>query len=163
MSRIFALILLTIITGVALTNPQLIRDLIISQPKQVIVNPVIEPNKVQDKKVVERENITKSEVYKWVDENGKIHYSDKSANENELPSEKITVITKTTEFAKTPYINRINSSNSTQTSSKNSRSNRCKGLKKQATIETERLRRAGRSPTRDRKLREKRWEIIKNC
>jgi len=163
MSRIFALILLTIITGVAFTNPQLVRDLIISKPKGVVREQISEPKKIQDEKVVEQKNITRSEVYKWVDKNGKIHYSDISATESEHPSEKIMVITETTEFAKTPYIRRVNSSNSVQTSSQDSRSNRCQQLKKQATRDAERLRRAGRSPTRDRKLKEKRWEIIKNC
>jgi len=163
MFRIFMLIFLTIVVGVAFTNPQLIRNLLVSTAKETVLIPVVKPEKIQDKKILEARNITKSEVYKWIDENGQIHYSDKSSSQSEQPSEKITVITETTEFAKTPYIKPVNTSNSVQTSSQDSRSIRCQRLKKQATRDAERLRRAGRSPTRDQKLKETRWEIIKNC
>jgi hypothetical protein len=163
MFRIFILIFLTIIAGVAFTNPQLISEFLLSKPKEVVLIPAIKPETILDDKLVEPKNITRSEVYKWVDENGQLHYSDKSSGESEQPSEKITVTTETTEFTKTPYIKRVNTSNSVQTSSQDSLSSRCQRLKNRATRDAERLRRAGRSPTRDRKLRKTRWEIIKNC
>ncbi len=163
MTRILILVLLLAVAVLAFSNPDRIRDLFTSTQAQRSMQPKSPEVNETGKNNVKSKNVTKSEVYKWVDSIGKIHYSDKASDTSEQSVEKITVVSETTEFTKTPPIQPIYGSNVRQTSAQTSRSVRCQRLKKQATKDKKKVRRAGRFSTQDQKLREKRWEIIKNC
>ncbi len=108
-------------------------------------------------------NVTKSEVYRWVDEEGTVHFSDKAVNSESSKPEKITVSTETTEFAKTPKIKTVYIPSNRQTSAQTSRSKRCQRLKSDIAKREKRLRNAGRIPSQDSRLSAKRWEKIKGC
>jgi len=110
-----------------------------------------------------KKNVTTSEVYRWVDEKGKVHFSDKVEETAIVDPKKVTISTETTEFAITPKIRPVFVPSNRQTSSSSSRSDRCKSLKAQIAKDEKRLRRAGRIPAQNRQLSEKRWQAIKGC
>lgn len=107
--------------------------------------------------------ITKSEVYRWVDDEGKVHFSDRKIDNKESELERITVSTETTEFAKTPKIKTVYVPSHRQTGSQTSRSARCQRLKSEIAKREKYLRKSGRIPSQDSQLSEKRWEKIKGC
>ncbi len=121
------------------------------------------PQVVEETSAPEKNNVTKSEVYRWVDKDGKVHFSDQSVAKTEVNPEKIIVSTETTEFAKTPKIKPIYIPSNRQTSAQSSRSKRCQRLKADIAAREKRLRRAGRIPSQDKQLSQKRWEKIKGC
>lgn len=125
--------------------------------------PVSEPVSPTDETTSETRSITKSEVYRWVDDEGTVHFSDKAIDEDQSNIKKITVSTETTEFAKTPKIKPVYIPSNRQTSSQTSRSKRCQRLKTEIAERERRLRKSGRIPSQDSRLSEKRWEKIKGC
>ena len=107
--------------------------------------PVSEPVSPTDETTSETRSITKSEVYRWVDDEGTVHFSDKAIDEDQSNIKKITVSTETTEFAKTPKIKPVYIPSNRQTSSQTSRSKRCQRLKTEIAERERRLRKSGAS------------------
>ena len=128
-----------------------------------------EPQAVEKQSIVIEEpiempkHITKTEVYKWVDENGQVHFSDRTITGDDATKEKITVTSETTGFSEVPKIRPIYIPSNRQSGSTDSRRERCKRLKKQVTKEEARAKRRTYSSGQRKEISDSRWQVIKNC
>jgi hypothetical protein len=110
-------------------------------------------------------DITKSEVYRWVDKHGNVHFSDKAIpDSNEKSMQKIIVSHQATQFVAPPKLKPLPSiQHSRQSSGQPSRSKRCQQLKTEIDKRERKLRRWNKSTSLDPKLEQKRWQKIKTC
>jgi len=110
-------------------------------------------------------HITKTEVYKWVDDDGQVHFSDRTIKDDGTQQEKVVVTSEATEFKEVPKIRQIYIPSNRQTgnTSSGSRTEQCKRLKKQVAKEEERAKRRTSSYGQTKKLSDSRWKVIKNC
>ena len=135
-------------------------SIFLSQPKEVVQ--VQQPEVVIEKQPETNNNVTKTQVYKWVDEEGNLHFSDKTLEE--APTEKVTVTRETTEFKKSPKIRTVYVPSNRQTGTSATRSGDCKRWKKQVAKDEEYLRTTGRQHSSvSQRLSDTRWKVIKNC
>lgn len=162
MSRILALLTLVALSGAIYHYRQQIINLF--QPP-----PPPEPQIVE--KTANPPPPKEHKMHKWVDADGRVHFSDSAPKTQEQTSRKISVNElQTTEFKKTKpvYVPTYrNQSNYTNRNTSSSRSSRCKQLR-QSIKQSERSIRERNNYTRSfeskkKQLQQKRWELQKNC
>jgi len=157
MTRFLTVILVFVATLLIYQNAA---RLFVSQPTQVLSKELPTPSKESVKTPT---HITKTEVYKWVDEDGQVHFSDRTIKDDDTPKEKVVVTSETTKFSETPKIRSVYVPSNRQTGSSNSRTERCKRLKKKVAKEEERAKRRTYSYGQTKELSDSRWQVIKNC
>ena len=106
--------------------------------------------------------VTKTQVFKWTDEKGQVHFSDKSIKE--VQAEEVTVTSETTEFKKSPKIRSVYVPTTRQTGNKSARSTKCDNLRKRVADDEAHLKRTTRNHAYvSERLSKNRWRVIKEC
>jgi len=157
MTRFLTVILVLVATLLIYQNAA---RLFASKQPQSVVEEVPIPSK---EPVETPKHITKTEVYKWIDEDGQVHFSDRTVEDNSVQKEKVVVTSETTEFSDVPKIRPVYIPSNRQTGQSPSRAERCKRLKQQVSKQEAKERKSMYRSGKSQALSDKRWQVIKNC